>query len=309
MAKENETVSFSIGICATGEPPSLVEIIDTIETEHFPSGFSLEKVIIVASACAERTLNQLERVQRTNPKMVVIEENRRSGKAAAINRIIEENVGDYLVLVNADALPSGGSISRLLRSIRREEGTGMVSGIPVIATKSGNASRILQLMWGTYNTVSRDMSTTSMGNHGTDELMVVRSEALAELPSDVVNDGAYIAGRLRVSGFSIRSVEGATVIVDVPSRPVEIIRQRRRILYGHVQVRMLVGHVPRTAESLMLVSPRRGLGAVVRTVATHPCLVLALPFAAVCELASLVGAILDTSAKEQRHVVWERYAD
>jgi hypothetical protein len=293
------TIPFSIGICATGDPPTLVELIDTIERERFPAGFSLAKIIIVASACAPRTLNHLERMQ----------EDRRCGKAAAINRIIRENTADYLALVNADALPSAGAISRLLRSINRDEGTGMVSGVPVIAPRTGTASRILQLMWGTHNTCSQDLNLTTLSNHGTDELMVVRADALVELPDGLVNDGAYIAGRLRVSGFRVTSLEGATVRVDVPSRPIEIIRQRRRILYGHMQVWNLVGRVHATAESLMLFNPERGFGAVVRTVAKRPGLLLALPFAAVCEFISFVGAILDSSGGEQRHAVWERYAD
>jgi cellulose synthase/poly-beta-1,6-N-acetylglucosamine synthase-like glycosyltransferase len=308
-AEGEGVISFSIGICATGNPPTLVELIDTIETERFPPGFSLEKVIIVASACTSSTLNHLERIQRADSKIVLIEEDRRNGKAAAINRILQERVGDYLALVNADALPSAGSISRLLRAIRRDEETGMVSGIPVIATRAGTASRILELMWGTHNTCSQDLNPTMMGNHGTDELMVVRSEALSELPSDIVNDGAYIAGRLRVSGYSVRSIEGATVMVDVPSTPVEIIKQRRRILYGHLQVWKLVGRVPVTAESLILLSPERGFSAVVRTVARRPQLILALPFAAVCEFVSFFGAVLDTSSREKKHGIWERYAD
>jgi cellulose synthase/poly-beta-1,6-N-acetylglucosamine synthase-like glycosyltransferase len=303
------TVQFCIGICATGESPTLVDLIDSIGRERFPAGFSLRKVIVVASACGRQTLRFLEKVERLDPRVLLIREDERRGKARAINLILEESVGEYLVMVNADAVPSPGAMSRLLRSIERDESIGMVSGIPKIDPGRGIAANILDLMWETANTCSQDLNPTHLSNHGTDELMVVRSDAVASIPDNVVNDGAYIAGRLRRSGFRVRSVAGAGVRVDVPSRPVEIISQRRRILYGHIQVRKLVGRAPVTAESLMVLSPHRGFGALVRTVAKHPKLLAALPFAAACEFISFAGAILDSSRGESKHAVWERYAD
>jgi cellulose synthase/poly-beta-1,6-N-acetylglucosamine synthase-like glycosyltransferase len=301
--------AFTIGICATGSPGTLAELIDVIESERFPPGFVLEKVVIVASAVDRATLERLEKVERTNLKVTLVHEEQREGKAAAVNTIIGASTGRYLVLVNADALPSPSSISRLLRSIGHDPATGAVSGVPMIAARSGIASRILKLMWDTHNTCSQELNPSELGNHGTDELMVVRLDAINELPAEVVNDGAYIAGKLRVNGFRVRSLEGATVYVDVPTRPVDIIRQRRRILYGHLQVWRMVGKVPAVTESLMLLSPDIGFGAMVRTISDHPKLILALPFAAVCEFISLVGAISDTNSKRRRHVVWKRYAD
>jgi hypothetical protein len=47
----------------------------------------------------------------------------------------------------------------------------------------------------------------------------------------------------------------------------------------------------------------------VRTVARRPRLILALPFAAVCEFVSFFGAVLDASSGEKKHGIWERYAD
>jgi biofilm PGA synthesis N-glycosyltransferase PgaC len=307
--REQEAIGFSIGVCATGEPSTLLELIDAIEEERYPPRFRLERIIVVASACGPRSLDRLRLMQGRDPRIVLVEEDERRGKANAINRIIAEAIGDFLAFVNADALPSRGSLSRLLRAIDRDESVGMVSASPVISTGKGMESRVLQLMWGTHNTCTSELNGTTLSNHGTDELMVVRLHALADLPPQVVNDGAFIGGRMHANGFRVETLESAMVRVDVPSEPAEIIRQRRRILYGHIQVWSMIGRVPLTAESLMVIAPGLGFGTVVKTVARRPKLILALPFAAVLEFISFVAALQDSSSKAKKHTVWDRYAD
>jgi glycosyltransferase involved in cell wall biosynthesis len=308
-APETVVSAFTIGICATGVSSRIAELLDTIETERFPDGFHLDRIIIVASACTERTLMYLRRIRRTDPRILLIEEKERRGKADAVNRIVREAAGEFLVFVNADAVPERGAISRLLRAIKRDPTTGIISGNPVIDAGDGVASRVLELMWETHNSCSADLDEIRRANHGTDELMVVRSEALANLPPGIINDGAYIAGLAHSRGYLVRSLTSASVSVDVPKRPIEIIRQRRRILYGHLQIWRLVGEAPRTAESLILLSPGLGFGVLVRTITRRPRLLLALPFAVVSELISLVGALADNLSSGQKHTVWKRYGD
>lgn len=301
--------SFTVGICATGNPKSIPGLIETIEDERYPAGFDLRRIVVVASDCRGPTLKTLEAAEKEDPRIDLIKEERRRGKASAINEILERSQGDFLVLANADALPARGSIPRLLRAIGRDPDLGMASATPVIQAGRGIAAQVLELMWGTHNACATDLSGTELSNHGSDELMAVRLDAVPPLPPGVVNDGAYMAGRVRQRGLRVRSLEAATVTVHVPTRPIEIIRQRRRILYGHIQVWRLVGRVPATIESLMLTSPGRGFSALVRTVSRKPRLIFSLPFAVVGEAISLVGAMLDTASKSDRHTVWERYAD
>ncbi len=125
----------------------------------------------------------------------------------------------------------------------------------------------------------------------------------------MVNDGAYIAGVAKQRGYSVRSLFSARVRVDTPTRPIDVMRQRRRILYGHIQIWRLVGEAPRTAESLILLSPGQGFRVVAKAIAKHPRLLLALPFASVSELISLLGAMRDTLSPRKKHAVWERFGD
>ena len=280
-----------------------------IEEEPFPSNCTLSRVIVVASDCAPELLETLRSFAAADPRIHVLEQEQRRGKADAINQVIRSSDGELLVLVNADALPAPGAVSKLLMRISADRQTGVISANPQIEPGSGISHDILTLMWETHNEASHDLNDMRVSNHCSDELMVVRSEALDELPAGLVNDGAFIAGTAYSRGFRVRFLESAPVNVQVPKRIPDVIKQRRRILYGHLQVWKILGTAPRTAESLMIKSPRLGSALVGRTLAKKPRLIAALPFALVCEAVSLIGAIFDFKFAGNRHAVWERVGD
>ncbi len=298
--------SFTVGICATGHPPNLQSLLETVLASGMP-GFELKKVVLVASGASEDTLRACRKMAMRDPRLRLIEHEKRTGKADAINEVFRETEGDFLVYVNADALIRTSSIALLLKSIEEDEGFGFISGRPIFAARRGLISEVLDVMWTSFNLLSSDPSQRQQSNHGTDELMVIRSKLLTELPHGVVNDGAYIAGRIRERGFRIGFQPEAAVQIDVPRRMVDLIRQRRRILYGHIQVKRLVGTAPRTVETMMFFNPAESVKIVIRMLADRPRRVLILPVATVGELIALAGALWDTLVSNSTHAIWERY--
>lgn len=304
--EDGRVYSYTVGICATGRPPTLRPLLETVLSGEMP-GFELKKVVLVASDCSPETLQAARETASRDPRMVVIEHERRTGKADALNEVFKETEGDFLVYVNADALVGTSAIPILLRSIVEDEGAGFVSGKPVFPRPRGVISGVLDLMWGSFSTLSSDPDQSKQSNHGTDELMVIRTRLLPELPVGVVNDGAYIAGRIREMGYKISYQPGAVVRIDVPRRMIDLVRQRRRILYGHIQVKRLVGRAPRTVETMMFFSPTTSVKIVIRMLAARPRRVLVLPIAAVGELIAVSGALWDTLDRNSDHTVWKRY--
>ncbi len=305
QAAETKVYTFTVGICATHQPPTLQPLLEAIFATEMP-GFVLKKVVLVASDCSEETLRAARRMAARDQRMLLIEHENRTGKADAINEIFRETEGDFLVYVNADALIGVNSIPVLLKSIEQDEGAGFISGMPTFVRPKGIVSDILDVMWTSANFLSADPDQRQQSNHGTDELMVIRTELLTELPLGVVNDGAYIAGRIRERGFRVGFEPEAVVQIDVPTRMTDLIAQRRRILFGHIQVKRLVGKAPRTVETMMFFSPFQSIKIVIRMLADSPRRVIVLPVAAIGELIALSGALWDTFSKND-HAVWKRY--
>jgi len=299
--------TFDVGICVTGEAAGLPSLVRTVLAEE-PEGFALQKVVIVASACSPSTISEARRLAASEPTVQLIEHETREGKANAINEIVRLGDSDLLVFVNADAAPDPASISRILRSIGGDRELGVVSGRPVFESEGGLTSLVLDVMWTAHNINSFRLNMRGQGNHGTDELMVVRRDLLDELPEGLVNDGAYISGRVREQGFRAGFEPDATVRIDVPKRMADLIVQRRRILYGHMQVKKLVGKAPSTVETLMFFRPAEGFRILIQTLAGRPKLLLSLPVAAVSEIVAFGGALYDSATSDRSHAVWRRYA-
>ncbi len=306
QSAKSRLYTFTVGICATGQPPTLQPLLSAVVLTEMP-GFVLRKVVLIASDCSEETITGARKMAARDQRIKLIEHDKRTGKADAINEIFRETEGDFLVYVNADAMIRAGSIPALLRSVEEDGRAGFIGGRPVFERPKGLVSDVLEVMWTSFNRLSSDPNQAEQSNHGTDELMVIRSELLTELPPGVVNDGAYIAGRIRERGFRVGFQPEAVVQIDVPKRMVDLIRQRRRILFGHIQVKRLVGKAPRTVETMMFFSPAQSVRIVIDMLATKPRMVLVLPVAAMGELIALSGALWDTVSSSQSHAVWRRY--
>jgi len=300
-------MGFSIGICAADSAANLGKLLGLIESETYPLGFSLERVVLVASGCDPEAMTYVRELADRDGRFLIIEEPTRRGKSAAINQIIENFDGHFLVLVNSDALPESGAISALLREIGEDKDIGLVSASPIVAGKPGITSRVLQLMWDTHNECLIRLSDSERNNHCCDELVVVRAEALRKLPPDTVNDGAYLAGNAYRAGYSVKFCEVARVKIDVPRSFIDLICQRRRIVYGHVQIWKSVGESPRTLESMLVGDPLLSLSILIHTLAKSPRLVLALPVALIGEAVSIVLAMCDNLTSTKKHTTWDRF--
>ena len=299
--------TFSIGVCASGRARNLPALIARLVSEPFAPGFALNQIVVVASGCEEQNLARVRLLTRDDQRIVLIEEGERRGKAEAVNRIVEAFWDDYLVLVNGDAFPERGSIQSLLTAIAEDPSAGAVSGAPTFATPNDMVSGVVKLIWALHNGCALSLNHLGISNHGSDELIVLRSEAVQKLPTGLVNDGGYLTGCAYSRGYKIRFCTGAPVNIDVPRRFVDLIHQRRRILFGHVQVWRLLGREPRTIETMLVTTPGTSLSILVKTLARTPRLICALPVAVVGEMIATIGTIWDVITSTRRHVVWRRY--
>lgn len=300
---------FSIGICASDTAPNLSSLLELIESDHIPQDFILSRVILVASGCAGKSIAYARELEQKETRLMIIQEPERYGKADAINKVFEHSDGDFLIFVNADALPSKGSIGKLLESIATNDSVGIASASPFFEPRKGILSKVEQLMWSMHNETSRLLNHMDICNHSNDEMLIVRSNLWRHLPYDLVNDGAFIAACARRDGYSIKFCEDAKVKIDVPSRITDSIEQRRRIIFGHFQIRKLLGQSPITVESMLLSSPLLALKIVVRTLARSPLFIAIFPVTVSSEILALCGALMDFSRSSKRHSVWRRYGN
>ena len=308
-SKTEHQNDFSIGICAADRAANLSNLLTAIMREQFPEGYTLKKIILVASGCDPNALTFARELAEEDERFKIIEEPERRGKSEAINKIIDAFEGSFLVLVNSDAFPEPGAIFKLLRAIGEDASAGVISASPAVASKDGITHGVVRLMWAAHNQCLEELTPGDRNNHCCDELLVIRSEALQSLPADTINDGAFMAVSSTRAGFSVKFCESAKVNIDVPQRMVDVIEQRRRILFGHRQIWESVGQPPKTLESMLTTNPLLSISILIKTLARSPELIVALPVAIVSEVISTYLSFLDTLTSTKRHKLWTRFGN
>jgi cellulose synthase/poly-beta-1,6-N-acetylglucosamine synthase-like glycosyltransferase len=304
----SQSGDFTIGICASDSAKQLPSLVSFLVDENYGPSFTLRRIAIVASGCPESVLIPVKQTADSDPRISLTTEPERRGKAEAINRIMEISLGGYLVMLNADAFPTKGSIRGLLE-VASGPNVGAVSAKPVFDEGKGLLGGALALMWSAHSLMSLRLNHAGISNHACDELIVVRRDMMSRLPANLVNDGAYIGGLARSQGLKVKFSTSAEVKISVPNHPMDLIRQRRRITFGHVQVWKKLGRPPRTIESMLFTNPLMSLRTIIGILSERPRLILAAPLVLVTESAAILMGVLDANRSTDRHTVWRRNAD
>jgi cellulose synthase/poly-beta-1,6-N-acetylglucosamine synthase-like glycosyltransferase len=309
IEKRIETVpTLTVGICATGRSDNLPFVLDQVSRAQ-ETGFEIQKIVVVASRCGRQSLQEAKQIASRDGRIVIIEESERRGKAEAINRIIDAKVGDYLLFVNADALPESGAITFLVDHLITKPWMGVVSACPQVqSVKRFSATTALaRLLWAVHNQSSLCLNHLGVSNHTNDEMMAMRSELVEKLPPGLVNDGAFLASRIKTAGYSVGFSDAAIVRISTPQNFFDFVSQRRRIIFGHFQIWKMLRKTPITVESMLLSSPILSLSIIVRTMAKEPRSIFALPLMGFVETVSSILALADFSRSSQRHSIWKRF--
>jgi cellulose synthase/poly-beta-1,6-N-acetylglucosamine synthase-like glycosyltransferase len=267
----------------------------------------LQKIVIVASDCPSETISALSRLQREDSRIELVVEEKRQGKADAVNKILARTKTPLVLFANSDSRPHPGAIAKLLSSMESGERIGAVSAIPEPEAGRGLMPLLLGFMWSAHNNCSIALNHMNISNHSCDELVLFRTRAITFLPPHTVNDGAFLAAAARLRGYSIKVSTDAKVRIRTPTRISDVILQRRRILFGHAQVWRQIGTPPKTIESLLFLSPPIGIRLLVSTLASRPRSFVILPVAFVSEMLAGLLSISDVLRSSKSHAIWKRF--
>ena len=300
-------ISVSVGVCAYNEAARVRAMLESLRSQTVPPPFVIGEILVVASGCTDGTEAEVQRVAAADPRIQLIREAERRGKASALNRILAAYQGAILVLVNADARLAPGALDALLRAFDDAPDTVVACGAAVPEAEEGISGRVEEVQWDLHNRILAIQSTRNQDNHCCDELMATRRGFVDSLPPDLINDGAYLGVLAALSGRTVRFCTEARVYVHTPRSVRGLVEQRRRILRGHRQIRRMLRRSPSTLERLSMRDPALAARILADEIRKRP---LALPLlllvALPLELASAVLAISDEFRGSGYTPVWPK---
>jgi cellulose synthase/poly-beta-1,6-N-acetylglucosamine synthase-like glycosyltransferase len=181
-------------------------------------------------------------------------EKERKGKASAINQILANARKEVIVFISADTLPSKGVFSKLTSKLEAPK-VGVVSGNPIPVNSSKSlVGRVVKLMWRFHGHVFEELNDAGLARHAT-EAFCIRNGIVNRIPSETVNDDAYIALTAKKKGWLVKYSAESTISICGPRSYLEYFQQRRRVIYGHYQLRKLTGESPQYLVHMMPLHP------------------------------------------------------
>jgi len=210
-------MKISLGICAYNEEKNIGDLLYRLRCEP-----TLSEVIVVASGCTDNTVP----IVQAHPWVKLIVQNKREGKASAINEFLKVAVGNVLILESADTIPGPKCIRHLVSPLG-DPAVGMVGCHPIpLNSRRPLSGFTVHLLWGLHHSIS--LENPKMGE------MIAFRNVVKEIDPNTAVDEAYIEKIIKSKGYKLFYSDEAIVWNRGPETVKELVRQRRRINLGHM---------------------------------------------------------------------------
>jgi biofilm PGA synthesis N-glycosyltransferase PgaC len=241
----------SVGIMAYNEEANIAQAIGSILGQKLTSSHITE-LIVVASGCEDRTAPIVAEIARDDPRVRLIEQERREGKASAINLFISAARSPILLMVSADVLVKDGTIEALVSHFH-DPAVGMVGGHPTPVNSETNfLGHAVHLQWRLHDRIARQ--SPKLG-----EIVAFRN-VVPSIPLDTAVDEISIQALITQLGYQLVYEPEAVVYNRGPTTVGDFLRQRRRIHAGHLRVREQQAYAASTMSGRRVLQALLGSG-------------------------------------------------
>jgi GGDEF domain-containing protein len=225
---------------AYNEEANIGASIETILGQRLGSS-RITELIVVASGCEDRTAAIVAGIAGRDPRVRLIEQARREGKASAINLFIAAASSPVLLMVSADVLVEEGTIDALLRHFD-DATVGMVGGHPTPVNEERTfLGHAVHLQWRLHDRLARE--SPKLG-----EIVAFRN-VIPRIPHDTAVDEISIQALVTQLGYRLVYEPQAVVYNRGPTTVSDFLRQRRRIHAGHLRIREQQGYAASTMSA------------------------------------------------------------
>ena len=234
-------IKVSIGVTAHNEAANIGQLLRAL-TGQETARVEIDEILVISSGSTDGTDDIVRGWEGRDPRVRLLRQERREGKASAVNLFLQEARNDILVLESADTLPIADTVERLVAPLA-DEMVGMTGAHPVpLNPKDTLLGGVVHLMWELHHRVA--LEAPKLGE------MVAFKKVISGIPSDSAVDEASLEGALREAGLELVYVPAAVVYNRGPDNLRDFLVQRRRIQAGHLWLRAHSGYKVATSRAM-----------------------------------------------------------
>ncbi len=218
-------VTASVGVMAYNEERNIGRLLEALVGQKL-SDVTISEIIVVSSGSTDRTDEIVRECAQMHPCIRLVTEERREGKASAINVFLSEASADVLVLESGDTVPAPECIESLLVPFR-DPAVGMTGARPVpVDDPDQFMGFVVHMLWRLHHMLA--LRSAKLGE------MVAFRNFVRAIPRESAVDEASIEAIVVQAGGVLRYVPEAIVYNKGASNVRDFLKQRRRIYAGHL---------------------------------------------------------------------------
>lgn len=218
------TLPVSICIPAYNEDKNIHGLLVGL-AKQITDEVTINKIVVVCSGCTDDTEKIARIFAESDPRVVVITEEKRNGKASAINTFLATVEDPVVVIQSADTVPYEDCIEKLCAPFITNPNLGMTGGAPIPMNDPKTfLGFIIHAWWWFHRNIPR------FG-----EIIAFRS-VINNISATTAVDEAYIQAQMIKKGMDVVHIDEARVHNKGPETVKDLIKQRRRIFNGHARL-------------------------------------------------------------------------
>jgi cellulose synthase/poly-beta-1,6-N-acetylglucosamine synthase-like glycosyltransferase len=222
-----------MGIMAYNEEANIGRLLEAVVSQR-TAKVTLTEIVVVASGCTDRTESIVQDWATRDPRIGLMVQPRREGKAAAINQFLPQAREKIVVLCSADLLPEADAIEELVAPFA-DPAVGITTSRPVPVNDPGTFMGFAaHLLWDLHHQIN--LRSFKAGE------MIAFRKIFERIPFHTSVDEASIEPVIRGQGYEVRYVPTSVVYNKGPLTVGDFLNRRRSNYAGHLALRDTLGY-------------------------------------------------------------------
>lgn len=232
-ADNPKSFTISVGVMAYNEEKIIRQCLQALQNQQL-GDHKLVQIVVVSSGSTDATDSIVHELAEADPRIRLIVQPRRMGKASAINEYLTIAEGDIAMIESADTITLPETVRELVEPFH-DPAVGMcgVHPMPVNEKKSFVGYSVHKL-WQLHHAMAMD-------NPKCGEMVAFRN-IVPWIPKYTAVDEAAVEAMLVKEGYRLAYAPKALLQNKGPENLRDFIKQRRRIASGHRHLAATMGH-------------------------------------------------------------------
>lgn len=236
-------MNVSIGIMAYNEEGNIGILLEKL-LQQKTNIANICEIVVVASGCTDKTEEIVKEWNKKDSRIKLIHQEKREGKASAINLFLKNAKGEIIILESADTIPSENAVEELTKKFQDEKVGAVGSYVIPINAKDNFLGFYIKTFWKLHHLVS--LKYPKCGE------MVAFRNVLPEIAYNTASDETWIVALLSQMKYEIAYSPGAIVYTKGPENISDLIKQRRRHLAGYIHLKKELNFKPKTLDNFFV---------------------------------------------------------